>query len=73
MIVIGYQKLQDDEIVDVIFEEHEDRDDAEDALNRLVETESTITGLLQYFWAIRRNADSYRIMAVKDKTIQDAD
>ena len=73
MIVIGYQKLQDDEIVDVIFEEHEDRDDAEDALNRLVETESTITGLLQYFWAIRRNADSYRIMAVKDKTIQDAE
>tara|TARA_Y100000004_G_C8869114_1_gene392456 strand:+ start:47 stop:262 length:216 start_codon:yes stop_codon:yes gene_type:complete len=71
MIVIGYQKLQDDEIVDVIFEEHEDRDDAEDALNRLVETESTITGLLQYFWAIRRNADSYRIMAIKDKTITD--
>ena len=35
MIVIGYQKLVDDEnIVDVVFEEHEDRDNAEDALNR---------------------------------------
>ena len=71
MIVIGYQKLQDDEIVDVIFEEHEDRDDAEDALNRLVATESTLPNLLQYFWAIRRNENSYRIMSIKDKTAEE--
>ena len=54
MIVIGYQKAGfEDEIIDVVFEEHEDRDDAEDALNRLVLTQDTIEDtLLHYFWAI---------------------
>jgi hypothetical protein len=70
MIVIGYQKLVDEEIVDVVFEEHEDRDDAEDALNRLVESESTLQNLIQYFWAIKHE-NSYKIMAIKDKTIED--
>lgn len=70
MIVIGYQKLVDEEIVDVTFEEHEDRDDAEDALNRLVATESELTGLINYFWAIKHE-DSYKIMAIKDKTIEE--
>lgn len=71
MIVIGYQKLVDDEnIVDVVFEEHEDRDDAEDALNRLVESESTLENLIQYFWAIKHE-NGYKIMAIKDKTIED--
>ena len=67
MIVIGYQKLENEEIIDIVFEEHEDRDDAEDALNRLVETESTLENLIQYFWAIKHK-DSYKIMAIKDKT-----
>ena len=71
MIVIGYQKLVDEEnIVDVVFEEHEDRDDAEDALNRLVESESTLENLIQYFWAIKHET-GYKIMAIKDKTIED--
>lgn len=71
MIVIGYQKLvNDEEIVDVVFEEHEDRDDAEDALNRLVATESTLENLINYFWAIKHD-DSYKIMAIKDKTLED--
>lgn len=70
MIVIGYQKLVDEEIVDVTFEEHEDRDDAEDALNRLVATESELTGLINYFWAIKHE-DSYKIMAIKDKTVEE--
>lgn len=71
MIVIGYQKLVDEEnIVDVVFEEHEDRDDAEDALNRLVESESTLQNLIQYFWAIKHET-GYKIMAIKDKTIED--
>lgn len=69
MIVIGYQKLVDEEIVDVVFEEHEDRDDAEDALNRLVESESTLENLIQYFWAIKHET-GYKIMAIKDKTIE---
>lgn len=70
MIVIGYQKLVDEEAVDVVFEEHEDRNDAEDALNRLVESESTIENLIQYFWAIKHET-GYKIMAIKDKTIED--
>jgi len=70
MIVIGYQKLVDEEILDVTFEEHEDRDNAEDALNRLVATESELTGLINYFWAIKHE-DSYKIMAIKDKTIEE--
>ena len=70
MIVIGYQKLVDEEVVDVTFEEHEDRDDAEDALNRLAATESELTGLINYFWAIKHE-DSYKIMAIKDKTIEE--
>ena len=70
MIVIGYQKIQDEEIVDVVFEEHEDREDADDALTRLVATESTLTDLVQYFWAIKHE-DGYKIMAVKDKTIEE--
>lgn len=69
MIVIGYQKLIDEEIVDVVFEEHEERDDAEDALNRLVESESTLENLVQYFWAIKHET-GYKIMAIKDKTIE---
>lgn len=69
MIVIGYQKLVDEEIVNVEFEEHEDRDDAEDALNRLVESESTLENLIQYFWAIKHET-GYKIMAIKDKTIE---
>lgn len=69
MIVIGYQKLVDEEIVNVVFEEHEDRDDAEDALNRLVESESTLENLIQYFWAIKHET-GYKIMAIKDKTIE---
>jgi len=68
MIVIGYQKLvNDEEIVDVVFEEHEDRDDAEDALHRLVATEADLEGLINYFWAIKHD-DSYKIMAIKDRT-----
>lgn len=70
MIVIGYQKLESDEIVDVVFEEHEDRNDAEDALNRLVQTESSIDNLVQYFWAIKHET-GYEIMAIKDKTIEE--
>ena len=70
MIVIGYQKLESDEIVDVVFEEHEDRNDAEDALNRLVQTESSIENLVQYFWAIKHET-GYKIMAIKDKTIEE--
>lgn len=70
MIVIGYQKVVDEELVDVVFEEHEDRDDAEDALNRLVETESTLENLTNYFWAIKHET-GYKIMAVKDKTIEE--
>lgn len=71
MIVIGYQKLvNDEEIVDVVFEEHEDRDDAEDALDRLVATESNLENLINYFWAIKHD-DSYKIMAIKDKTLED--
>ena len=70
MIVIGYQKLESDEIVDVVFEEHEDRNDAEDALNRLVQTESSIDNLVQYFWAIKHET-GYKIMAIKDKTIEE--
>jgi hypothetical protein len=70
MIVIGYQKLvNEEEIVDVVFEEHEDRDDAEDALNRLVETEADIVNLINYFWAIK-HGDGYKIMAIKDKTLE---
>lgn len=70
MIVIGYQKIVDEDIVDVIFEEHEDKEDAEDALNRLVATESTLQNLLQYFWAIRYTDDAYKIMAIKDRTTE---
>ena len=70
MIVIGYQKIQDEQLVDVVFEEHEDREDADDALARLVATESTLTDLVQYFWAIKHET-GYKIMAVKDKTIED--
>lgn len=71
MIVIGYQKLVDDEnIVDVVFEEHEDRDDAEDALNRLVASESSLENLIQYFWAIKHET-GHKIMAIKDKTIEE--
>lgn len=70
MIVIGYQKLQDEQIIDVVFEEHEDREIAVDALNRLVATESTLTDLVQYFWAIKHE-NGYKIMAVKDKTIEE--
>jgi hypothetical protein len=70
MIVIGYQKLvNDEEIVDVVFEEHEDRDDAEDALNRLVATESDLENIINYFWAIKHD-NSYKIMAIKDKIIE---
>tara|TARA_R110002012_G_scaffold34271_1_gene99206 strand:- start:19111 stop:19332 length:222 start_codon:yes stop_codon:yes gene_type:complete len=70
MIVIGYQKAGfEDEIIDVVFEEHEDRDDAEDALNRLVLTQDTIEDtLLHYFWAIKHET-GYKIMAIKDKTV----
>jgi hypothetical protein len=68
MIVIGHQKLENEEIVDVVFEEHEDRDDAEDALNRLVATEADLTNLVNYFWAIKHD-DSYKIMAIKHKTL----
>jgi quinol monooxygenase YgiN len=68
MIVIGYQKLvNDEEVVDVVFEEHEDRDDAEDALSRLVETEADLEGLINYFWAIKHD-DGHKIMAIKDRT-----
>lgn len=70
MIVIGYQKIQDEQLVDVVFEEHEDRQDADDALTRLVATESTLADLVQYFWAIKHET-GYKIMAVKDKTIED--
>jgi len=70
MIVIGYQKIQDEQLVDVVFEEHEDREDADDALTRLVATEATLTDLVQYFWAIKHET-GYKIMAVKDKTIED--
>ena len=71
MIVIGYQKLvNEEEVVDVVFEEHEDRDDAEDALNRLVATEAQLDNLINYFWAIKHD-DSYKIMAVKYKTLED--
>jgi hypothetical protein len=72
MIVIGYQKaISEDEIVDVVFEEHEDRDDAEDALNRLVATQDTLDDtLMHYFWAIKHDA-GYRIMAIKDKTVEE--
>lgn len=70
MIVIGYQKIQDEQLVDVVFEEHEDRDDADDALTRLVATEATLADLVQYFWAIKHET-GYKIMAVKDKTIED--
>ncbi len=70
MIVIGYQKLvNDEEIVDVVFEEHEDRDDAEDALNRLVATEADLENIINYFWAIKHD-NSYKIMAIKDKIIE---
>ena len=70
MIVIGYQKIQDEQLVDVVLEEHEDRDDADDALTRLVATEATLADLVQYFWAIKHET-GYKIMAVKDKTIED--
>jgi hypothetical protein len=71
MIVIGYQKLvNDEETVDVVFEEHEDRDDAEDALNRLVATEADLDNIINYFWAIKHDS-SYKIMAIKDKTISE--
>jgi hypothetical protein len=70
MIVIGYQKLvNDEEIVDVVYEEHEDRDDAEDALNRLVATEADIENLICYFWAIKHHT-GYKVMAIKDKTLE---
>lgn len=69
MIVIGYQKVQNEqEIVDVVFEEHEDRDDAVDALDRLVATEADLENLVNYFWAIKHNT-GYKIMAIKNKTI----
>lgn len=68
MIVIGYQKIENEEIVDVVFEEHEDRDDAEDSLNRLVATEADLDNLICYFWAIKHDT-GYKIMAIKDKTI----
>ena len=70
MIVIGYQKLVDEEIVDVVFEEHEDREDAIEAENRLIASESELENLIQYFWAIKHET-GYKIMAVKDKTIED--
>ena len=72
MIVIGYQKaISEDEIVNVVFEEHEDRDAAEDALNRLVATQDTLDDtLMHYFWAIKHD-DSYKIMAIKDKTVEE--
>lgn len=68
MIVIGHQKLENEEIVDVVFEEHEDRDDAQNALDRLVATEATLTGLVNYFWAIKHDT-GYKIMAIKHKTL----
>ncbi len=69
MIVIGYQKLVDEEIVDVVFEEHEDREDAIESENRLIASESELENLIQYFWAIKHET-GYKIMAVKDKTIE---
>jgi hypothetical protein len=69
MIVIGYQKLVDEEIVDVVFEEHEDREDAIEAESRLIASESELENLVQYFWAIKHET-GYKIMAVKDKTIE---
>jgi hypothetical protein len=69
MIVIGYQKLVDEEIVDVVFEEHEDREDAIEAESRLIASESELENLIQYFWAIKHET-GYKIMAVKDKTIE---
>lgn len=69
MIVIGYQKLVGEEIVDVVFEEHEDREDAIESENRLIASESELENLIQYFWAIKHET-GYKIMAVKDKTIE---
>jgi hypothetical protein len=71
MIVIGYQKaISEDEIIDVVFEEHEDRDDAEDSLNRLVGTQDSLEDtLIHYFWAIKHET-GYKIMAIKDKIIE---
>jgi hypothetical protein len=69
MIVIGYQKVVEEEIVDVVFEEHEDREDAIEAESRLIASESELENLVQYFWAIKHET-GYKIMAVKDKTIE---
>ena len=69
MIVIGYQKVVDEEIVDVVFEEHEDREDAIEAESRLIASESELENLVQYFWAIKHET-GYKIMAIKDKTIE---
>ena len=69
MIVIGYQKLVDEEIVDVVFEEHEEREDAIEAESRLIASESELENLVQYFWAIKHET-GYKIMAIKDKTIE---
>ncbi len=70
MIVIGWQKEEDEQVVDVVFEEHEERADAIDALERLQETEADLTNIVNYFWAIK-NENGYKIMAIQDKTIED--
>lgn len=69
MIVIGYQIPNADmtAMEDVIFEEHEEKADASDAMTRLQAEQQDNADLIQYFYAIRLSDTIYKHYAVVDK------
>lgn len=69
MIVIGYQIPNADmtAMEDVIFEEHESKINASNAMIRLQAEQQDNADLIQYFYAIRLSDTIYKHYAVVDK------
>lgn len=69
MIVIGYQIPNADmtAMEDVVYEEHESKVDAGDAMTRLQAEQQDNADLIQYFYAIRLSDTEYKHYAVVDK------
>jgi hypothetical protein len=71
MIVIGYEKINEEgEAQDVIFEEHLDPNDANEAMQRLRDQEVDNAELQHFFYGERQSPDEFIHIATIDKLLQ---
>lgn len=70
MIVIGYEKINSEgEYEDVIFAEHLDPDEANSAMQTLIEQEAENEDLQHFFYGERQSPDEYIHIGIIDKPV----